>query len=365
LLLTIGPQVSHLLENVDLQKGVNVSNMKRLKSIRGVLLIICLILLVVIAGLSLTVVSISTTNNKAAAFSSTSLEAQQKADAIANFVYSYLNSQNQILDDITTCSPSNSCLVWNSQPGIAGGGSMVDTKSNTTVKQWWYANTRAYPNATQLHAFTSGTYANINGSQVTDPIANYAIIQDGTTTDSNGYNVRSLRIIAYSTDKDGKTAAVRQIYYPWVARCKSSPSTITSGHDYTSGWQCTLASSNSYTCVCLGLSGFCACGNGYYGGNCMTTYTGNPASQLPYYLTTSYRNTLLAGISSGVDPVSGWNCSTADNANYKCTCTNYCGNGYIGGDPGTVYNTTQQGLTQYLSSSKLSTLITRTCRFGS
>jgi Tfp pilus assembly protein PilX len=223
--------------------------MKKLNSDKGVLLIICLILLVVIAGVGLTVSSISATNNKASTFSGTSAEAQQKADAIANFVFTYLNAQNQVLDDVTPCSPGNTCLVWNGQPGISGGGSMTDTKSNTTAKQWWYANTWAYPNATQLHAFASGTYSGINGSQVTDPIANYAIVQDGSATpDPQGYNVRSLRIIAYSTDKNGQTAAVKQLYYPWVARCKTTPGTPagpTSTSAFDSGCTCYQACGDS------------------------------------------------------------------------------------------------------------------------
>lgn len=244
--------------------------MKKLSSEKGMFLIICLLLLIVLAIIGLSTSSVSVTNNKANAYSSSIAEAQQKAESIANFVFSILDSQNKILQDITpsipstSCSPITNCLIWNSQPNITGGGSMTDTKSNTTIKQWWYANTWAYPNATQLHAFAAGkTYSSINGSQPNDPIANYVVIQDGpTVTDPQGYNIRNLRIIAYATDKNGQTAAVKQIYYPWVARCKTDPGSPTPGPGCLERAVCTWIRNNRDWC----LTNASLCNDPYYSG---------------------------------------------------------------------------------------------------
>ena len=107
---------------------------------------------------------------------------------------------NQIEEELSTCSMSKSCLVWSSAPG-----NILEQKSDTKKKQWWRTYGQDYPNATELHAFVAGTqYSDTDGSQPTDPVAGYAISQDSITTNADGYKVRTLKVVAYSTDRNVK-----------------------------------------------------------------------------------------------------------------------------------------------------------------
>jgi Tfp pilus assembly protein PilX len=345
---------------------IDIRPMKKLNSQKGVLLIICLLLLIVLAATGLTVLNVSVTNNKANNYLTASVEAQQKADSIADYVFNYLASQNETLADLVTCAPSKNCLIWNSQPVIPGGNSMTDAKSNTTIKQWWYANAHTVPSTTQLHAFPTGTtYADINGSQVTDPISGYAIIQDKAVTygarmfdvytNSKQFPSKALRIIAYSTDKSGQVAAIKQVYYPWVAKCYTDGG-VSWKRDNTTNWMCYPQATNNYMCVCM--NGSCNA-YGYQHGYYYDIVYNITEAGLSNFLSPSYKDLLLQQVNPGVDSVTGWNCTAVDYANFTCTCSGcsggsgcggYCSNVAISGTLGQVYNNVQANqLGQFLS----------------
>ncbi len=202
---------------------------------QGVLLIICLILLVVLSGLGLAVVSTAVTTNKASKYSNAKLEAQQKADVIANYALAQVMNWNHQVD-LTTCTVTNFTKAcgqltaggqstngqWNGQvcSGAAPAAAYL-AKSDTTTKVWWRTNAQDYPLAATLQSFP--TYTTSTGAQITDPVASYFITQEqAASTDSDGYNLRTLRIVAYATDATGQTAAIRQMFYTFIANCKAT-----------------------------------------------------------------------------------------------------------------------------------------------
>ena len=202
---------------------------------QGIILVLCLILVVVLEGISLAVMSTTVTNSKAIKYSNAQMDAQQKADFIANSAYAALESQRIAMyttaKDSLASNPTTDDLLPGTSPTLSSaptmptGMTVISTQSNATAKQWWKTNAQQYPNADALHALPAGTYALTNGTNPTDTVASYVVFPAGFTT-VDGYNVRTFKIVAYATDSTGKTAATREKYYKWSNNCKTTPGMI-------------------------------------------------------------------------------------------------------------------------------------------
>ena len=59
---------------------------------KGIILVLCLILVVVLEWISLAVMSTTVTNSKAIKYSNCQMDAQQKAYSIANYAYTMLDT---------------------------------------------------------------------------------------------------------------------------------------------------------------------------------------------------------------------------------------------------------------------------------
>lgn len=198
----------------------------------GIILVLCLILVVVLEGISLAVMSTTITNSKAIKYSNYKMEAQQKADSIINYAYSmlvnnrstmYLSAKAALALDPNSSStddlPPGTAPILSSAPTLPNGMPVTSTISNATAKQWWRTNAQQYPNAEALQALPIGTYATTTGANPTDTVAAYLIYQEGISF-YYGYNTRTFKIVAYATDSTGHVAATRVKYYAWKNNCK-------------------------------------------------------------------------------------------------------------------------------------------------
>ena len=188
---------------------------------KGVLLIICLLVLVALTGISLTVVSSSTTANKANSYNSFQAQAQQNAVAVLHYAISTL-----IPGHVSTCAVSNVCDIGNSTNlfttltaptasvtnpvwKITLPSSVFQPAATSAQLSWWKTYGQPYPNTSQIQGGN------------TNAVASFIVNQEALTADASGYPVRTLRVVAYATDATASVAAVKQQFYTYTANCQA------------------------------------------------------------------------------------------------------------------------------------------------
>lgn len=170
---------------------------------KGAFLIIALILIVVISGLGVATISISTTSARVSGHYSKYNEAKAKATSMAIYAYKILESyDDRVWPGPGTCTSSGTCNVISS--GFPHNGRPVLA---------WISG---LSNPPLLGSSQSDAFWTTNGFEYEETFAgsgNARVIVEVVGTDTTYPYERTFRIVGYATDNTGTVQATHEMFY--------------------------------------------------------------------------------------------------------------------------------------------------------